>query len=215
MKDAVKSIAYMFVITLCFTVLVSAVKMANDKRIERNQEIKLQGIILRVLDIEITPDTSDEKLQEIYNQRVKALKVNDGPVYIGYKDDGKTVQGYAFPVGGAGFWGPIYGMVGVGPQASKILGIAFYKHGETPGLGGRISEKWFQEQFKGLKLHPVEGDKKIFYLNPPGTRQGPGELDAITGASNTSKSVEKFLNADLDRFLKETWKSLKEKSGQS
>jgi Na+-transporting NADH:ubiquinone oxidoreductase subunit C len=101
-------------------------------------------------------------------------------------------------------------MVGVDPHATKILGIAFYKHTETPGLGGRITEDWFSSQFKGLPLHPIEGDQKIFYIKPAGTRGAPNELDAITGATNTSSAVEAFLNDDLDYFLKELWAGVKE-----
>ena len=110
-----------------------------------------------------------------------------------------------FPVGGPGFWGPVSGMVAVNPQASRILGIAFYKHSETPGLGGRITEEWFTNQFAGIPLYPIEGEKKIFYLKPQGGKQAPNELDAITGATGTSRAVESFLNQDLDHFMKQVW----------
>jgi Na+-transporting NADH:ubiquinone oxidoreductase subunit C len=102
-------------------------------------------------------------------------------------------------------------MVGVDPEVTKVLGIAFTKHSETPGLGGRITEDWFSSQFKGLPLHPIDGDKKIFYLKPAGTTGAPNELDAITGATNTSSAVEAFLNDDLDYFLKELWTTVEER----
>jgi Na+-transporting NADH:ubiquinone oxidoreductase subunit C len=101
-------------------------------------------------------------------------------------------------------------MVGVGPEGKEILGIAFYSHSETPGLGGRISEDWFAGQFAGLPLHPIAGDRKIFYLVPAGTGKNPGQLDAITGATGTSRAVEAFLNRDLDGFLKDTWAHIQE-----
>jgi Na+-transporting NADH:ubiquinone oxidoreductase subunit C len=92
-------------------------------------------------------------------------------------------------------------MVGVDPEGSKILGVSFYKHSETPGLGGRITEDWFKMQFKGLKLYPLKEDKKIFYLKAAGSKKAPNELDAITGATGTSRAVEAFLNQELDLFL--------------
>ena len=208
MRKRLFSIFYMFVLTLFFTSLVSAVKVFNEARIETNQRVKLQRIILKVLDIPLGDRTPDHELVQVFDKRVKAIEVKDRTVYMGYGEDGHTVTGYAFPIGGPGFWGPIYGMVGVDPEASKILGIAFYKHSETPGLGARISEPWFSKQFVGLPLHAIEGDKKIFYLKPEGTGKGPNELDAVTGATGTSRAVEAFVNRELDRFLRELWGSL-------
>jgi Na+-transporting NADH:ubiquinone oxidoreductase subunit C len=209
MKKQLRSVVYMFLITLFFATLVSAVKALSEQKIEFNQAIKLQRIILKVLDIPIEKQISDTELMQFYLSRVKNIEVRNTTLYVGYKEDGRTIVGYAFPVGGPGFWGPIQGMVGVSPDAGRILGIAFYKHSETPGLGGRITEDWFADQFEDLPLHPIDGNRNIFYLKPSGTANAPNELDAITGATNTSSAVETFLNQDLDYFLKKLWTSIK------
>jgi len=203
------SIFYMFLITLFFTSLVSGVKIFSEDRIETNQRVKLQRIILQVLGIPTEERATDKDVIQTFETRVKRIQVKDKDLYIGYEPDGQTIMGYAFPVGGPGFWGPIYGMVAVDPKASKILGIAFYKHSETPGLGARMTEDWFTKQFIGLSLSPTEGDKKIFHLKTTSTRKGPHELDAITGATGTSRGIEAFLNNELDHFLKELWGSVK------
>jgi Na+-transporting NADH:ubiquinone oxidoreductase subunit C len=209
MKKRLFSIAYMFLITLVFTSIVSGVKVLNEERIESNQKAKLQRIILDVLQISDKGELSDEKVNQLYETRIKSIQVEGKTLYLGFKKDGKTILGYAFPIGGPGFWGPILGMVAVDPEASKLMGIAFYKHAETPGLGGRITEDWFKAQFENLPIFPVEKGKKIFYLKPEGTGQAPNELDAITGATGTSRGVEGFLNNELDRYLREVWKSVK------
>lgn len=195
----------MFLITLCFTSMVSAVKFFNEGRIQRNEALKLQRIILKVLNIPIKENISDEHLLKVFESRVKSIQVEDTNLYVGYEKDAQAIIGYAFPVGGPGFWGPISGMVAVNPQASRILGIAFYKHSETPGLGGRLTEEWFTNQFAGIPLYPIEGEKNIFYLKPQGGKKAPNELDAITGATGTSRAVESFLNQDLDHFMKQVW----------
>jgi len=209
MKKRLFSIAYMFFITLFFTSIVSGVKVLNEERIERNQKAKLQRIILSVLQIPRNGEPSDEKVNQTFKTRIKSIQVEGTTLYLGYDEDGKTILGYAFPVGGPGFWGPVFGMVAVDSEASKILGIAFYKHAETPGLGARITEDWFKDQFKGLPIFPVEEGKKIFYLKPEGTGEAPNELDAVTGATGTSRAVEGFLNNGLDRYLREVWKAVK------
>jgi Na+-transporting NADH:ubiquinone oxidoreductase subunit C len=205
MKKQVLSVVYMFLITLFFASLVSAVKVLSERKIESNQALKLQQIVLKVLGIPVEKRISDEDLMQLYRMRVKNIEVQETTLYVGYEEDGRSIAGYAFPVGGPGFWGPIQGMVGVDPEGTKVLGIAFYKHSETPGLGGRITEDWFADQFKDLPLHPIEGDRNIFYLKPEGTAKAPNELDAITGATNTSSAVEAFLNHELDYFLRELW----------
>lgn len=211
MKKQVLSVVYMFLVTLFFASMVSAIKLLNEQKIERNQMLKLQRIILRVLQIPIEEQMAEEDISRLFTDRVKEIDVDDRILYIGYEEAGQTIRGYALPVGGPGFWGPIQGMVGINPQATKILGIAFYKHSETPGLGGRITEDWFTAQFKDLPLHPIEGHQSIFYLKPEGTARAPNELDAITGATNTSSAVEAFLNQELDIFLKELWGSIEER----
>ena len=195
----------MFLITFCFTSLVSAVKVLNDEKIHRNEDLKLQKIILKVLAIPVGERMSDKDVVALFRKRVETTQAGDKTVYIGTEEDGTKVKGYAFPIGGPGFWGPISGMVAVNPDASKIIGIAFYKHSETPGLGGRVTEDWFTNQFVGIRISPIEDNKKIFYLKPAGTGEAPNELDAITGATGTSRGVEAFVNQDLDHFLREIW----------
>lgn len=197
MKRALKSVAFMFCITLLFASMVSGVRELSRESIARNQKLKLQRIILGVLKITPAAGANDRALVKLFRERVRPVHYGGRQVYVGYEPDGRTVRGYAFKVGGPGLWGPIYGMAAVGPQGRKLMGLAFYKHSETPGLGGRISEKWFQEQFSGLELLPAGGRGKIFRLLPAGSGQAPGELDAITGATQTSKAVENFLNRQL------------------
>jgi Na+-transporting NADH:ubiquinone oxidoreductase subunit C len=209
MKKRLYSIAFMFVLTFVFAAVVSAVKGYNEERIQTNQQVKLQRIILKVLGVAVNEKAPNREVIQAFEKRVKPIEVKGRTLYIGYAEDGRKITGYAFQVSGAGFWGPVYGMVSVDPEASRILGIAFYRHSETPGLGARITEPWFTKQFAGLPLFPVEGDKKMFYLKPAGPGKGPNELDAITGATGTSRAVEAFVNRDLDRFLRETWKQVK------
>ncbi len=201
MNKVVYSIVYMFIISFFFTALVSVVKISNADKIKRNQQLKLQRTILQVLQITVDPELLSDALVSLFENRVKTIEDKGTFIYVGYEPDGETIKAYAFPVSGSGFWGTIYGMVGVNSTAEKILGVSFYKHSETPGLGGRISENWFTDQFKGLPLIPHSGDKKLFSMKPENDRKTPNELDAITGASGTSRAVELFLNHDLNMFL--------------
>lgn len=210
MKNHIFSIIYMFLITFCFTTLVSAVKMVHEDKIKTHQKIKRHRIILNVLDILAKTESTTEELIDMFNTRVKPVNKNGRTIYMGLEADGISRKGYAFDVSGPGFWGPIYGMAAVNSNASAILGMAFYKHSETPGLGGRITEDWFQNQFNGLNLIGKEAEEPIFHLTPVGTKKATSELDAITGATQTSRAVESFLNKELKRFIPEIREYLNE-----
>lgn len=205
MKSRAYSILYMFLLTLVFTALVGGVKLLSQERIARNQDLKLQRIVLQVLGLDLGTDLTDRDLAEKFRQRVRTVRVKDRTIYLALKKDqgAEKVAGIAFPFSGQGFWGPIQGIAAVDPKGKKLIGLAFYKHNETPGLGGRITEGWFQSQFKGLALRRMDGGGQSFRLVPAGTGRSEGDLDAITGASQTSQAVERFLNKELDYFLRE------------
>jgi Na+-transporting NADH:ubiquinone oxidoreductase subunit C len=64
-----------------------------------------------------------------------------------------------------------------------------------------MTEDWFREQFRGLSLLRADREGRFFRLLQPGSSSGPGELDAITGATETSRAIERFLNGEIDLFL--------------
>ena len=66
----------------------------------------------------------------------------------------------------------------------------------SPGLGGRISEEEYKGQFRELNITDENSEKYLIYRPAPG-----GNVDAITGATGTSKAVVNFLNADIKEFI--------------
>jgi Na+-transporting NADH:ubiquinone oxidoreductase subunit C len=197
MKERLFSVVYMFGLTLLFTSAVSAVKHVNQERIERNEAVKLQSVILDALGISLPGSTME--IERLFAERVRKTSLAGRDVYVGYDAGAETVIGYAFDAGGPGFWGPIAAMAAVDGTGSRLLGVNFYRHSETPGLGARITEEGFRRQFRGLEL---DGRGESFFrLLPAGTAAGPGELDAVTGATETSRAVERFLNRELASFI--------------
>jgi len=82
----------------------------------------------------------------------------------------------------------------VEPDLETLKGIEVLDHSETPGLGGRITEDQFKKQFIGKKLKP-----KILVVKER-KAEGTNEVDAITGATNTSRGIESFLNDAMKEF---------------
>ncbi|MBZ4658639.1 MAG: FMN-binding protein [Desulfacinum sp.] len=201
MKERLFSVLFMFVLALAFTSVVGGVNWVSQERIRLNEETKLQRIVLSVLDLLPAGSAGKQEMQQIFERRIRPLSLGDRTLYVALDQDGTRVLGYAFPISGPGFWGPIYGMIAVDAQVQKILGIAFYRHSETPGLGGRITEAWFRDQFRGKELQVPGPGMRFFYLKPAGTSAAPNELDAITGATETSRRLEAFLDRELKRTI--------------
>lgn len=66
------------------------------------------------------------------------------------------VSGIIIPVQGFGLWGPIYGLLALKNDGNTVLGVSWYSHVETPGLGANISTDQWQSQFLGKQVFQVD-----------------------------------------------------------
>ena len=126
------------------------------------------------------------------------------PVMKCVMDDGSVK--YVLPVYGAGLWGPIWGYIAVNDDGNTIYGANFSHEGETPGLGARIAEQPFQDEFKDKHLF-VDGDFKSVAVLKKGQKatNGAEQIDALTGATITSRGVSDMMAdclAPYEAFLK-------------
>jgi Na+-translocating ferredoxin:NAD+ oxidoreductase subunit G len=97
---------------------------------------------------------------------------------------GSELVGYVVKVAPSGFGGKIYMVVGVSAPG-KITGVSIISMNETPGLGTNANKNSFLNQFIGKS-----GTQAII-------RDG-GKIDALTGATITSKAVTKGVNSALE-----------------
>jgi electron transport complex protein RnfG len=109
-------------------------------------------------------------------------------VYGGYDEQGKFV-GYAIPGAGPGFQDTIGLLYGYTPKQRTVLGMEILESRETPGLGDKIyKDAAFVGGFSALSVDPeIVAVKK-------GTKAQPNEIDAITGATISSKAVVRIIN---------------------
>jgi len=129
------------------------------------------------------------------NKKIKAGDTNITlPVYK-FKN-GSTVV----PVYGAGLWGPVWGYIAVESDGKTIAGAYFDHESETPGLGAKIKdEPWFREQFIGKMA--AFGQSPVFSIVKGGAPEGQeNAVDAITGATMTSKGLGEAINVWLNAY---------------
>ncbi len=194
-----RNIAFIFVIAFLFAGLTSGVNMALSNRILLNEQTRLSRQLLEVLDIPFSADSSPELIRKIESQRIKSALIGQQEIYAGFSDTG-VLERYAFPVNGKGLWGSIQGFVAMDKDLSRLEGLVFTSHVETPGLGARIDENWFREQFRGLDLSKTATTDRYVSIGSV-SREGVNRLDSITGATITSNAVEKMLNRDIKTIL--------------
>ncbi len=103
------------------------------------------------------------------------------------KKDGDLVA-FTYASSGMGYGGEIGVMVGF-HKDGNLSGIGIMTHAETPGLGARISEPGFTDQFRGLDS---EGGVKM--------SQDGGKIDGISGATLSSKGVASAVDKAASLF---------------
>lgn len=127
------------------------------------------------------------------------MEVEGISLFVGKLDNQDEPVGIAFEVDGSGFQGNISMMLGVDPTFTNITGMKVLEQVETPGLGTKIVEDpsnkenpiWFSEQFKNLNIFPqIDVVKNV----KPST---PNEIQAISGATISSKAVVSILNDNI------------------
>ncbi len=111
-----------------------------------------------------------------------------------YNQQGGRV-GTAILCKGTGYQAEIKLMVGLNVDFTRFTGMTVLEQVETPGLGARISETKFTDQFKGLVAKPP-----IEYVKGKLPGQ-PNEIAAITGATISSRAVVKIINKTVKEWL--------------
>lgn len=213
---------FIFAVIVCVVsaVMLSVFSEGLRPQKELNEELDVKKNILKavVLKEPITPKMKGAEVLKVYNSKIEEIVIDkEGnvvagktpkqltekdkdlyPLYI-YKEDGR-VMAYAFPVVGQGLWSTLYGYLAVEADATTIRGVTFYKHGETPGLGGEIEKEWFQNNFKGKTVYSVKEHKLTPTVVVKGRAAdvvGKDELgyhvDGITAATLTGKGVTELM----------------------
>lgn len=188
-KPILYPVFFMILVTVIFTTALALVNDISKDRIKELNALKLKTNVLYVLGYDIAQ--SPEALSALYDQSITEKKFGDMQGYIATENG--TVKGYAFPVSGPGLWGSIKALAAVSADLKTVLGISFLFHSETPGLGGRIEESWYKEQFRNI---PINGAETYIYKPKEG-----GNIDSISGATQTSDAVQKLINSNLENAL--------------
>jgi electron transport complex protein RnfG len=113
-------------------------------------------------------------------------------VYLGYRNDRPV--GFAIATGEPGFQDVIRLIFGYDHERDVLLGMKVLESKETPGLGDKIEkDSAFVNQFDGVQS-PLVG------IKARDNSGDPHEVDMITGATISSRTIIKAINNALERL---------------
>jgi Na+-transporting NADH:ubiquinone oxidoreductase subunit C len=219
-----------FALTICITCSVLLSAVAAGLRARQDMEVALdrkRNVLMALgqptVDAETGRKLSSEQLLETWalvneiwvdadtgeiipvDQRdPKAAAAKEQLELYIWEENGEPVK-YAFPVSGKGLWSTIYGFLALENDLATIAGITFFKHGETPGLGGEIEKPDFTDQFAGQRLLDEEGEPVTFRVVKGGVEArypegNPYAVDGLSGATITGEGVASFITEDFQRY---------------
>ena len=125
-------------------------------------------------------DTVRIKYREKYAQ-VFTLKSEDG-----------KIEKYVFPVRGYGLWSMMQGYMALEPDLETVAGLTFYAHGETPGLGGEITNPRWKAKWPGKEIYK-DGEVELSVKKGAGSNDEYA-VDALSGATITSNGVTNLVH---------------------
>jgi RnfABCDGE-type electron transport complex G subunit len=175
------------IIVLTIVMVVAGLVLASsyavfEPQIEKNQKQALQA-----------------SLEALFqgSGKLTFTKLDTGAtdIYAGKTANG-TLAGYAVRVTGSGYGGEIQMLVGVSPDLKTIAGFQVVDNVETPGLGSRITEDWFRNQFKGL-----DPSKTITYIKNAKPDAQKNQIEAISGSTISTRAVTTALSETLQKAL--------------
>ena len=139
------------------------------------------------------PETSTETPD--YRAKYSATQVKRLPdkleVYL-VNVEGK--ESVVLPIHGYGLWTTLYGFIALERDRSEVVGITYYEHGETPGLGGEVDNPSWKAQWPGKVPYSKDGELVLDVLKAGAPQTRPeSQIDGLSGATITTVGVDRML----------------------
>ena len=196
-------------------VLASAGLLNGNKSIEESfLSIKEKIIDLRTgkFTEEIDLDTFDETsiardkntsllLNPMEDIAVIKRRENYQKIYLHYKDE--VLSSIILPVRGYGLWGTLYGYLALEPDFQTIIGLEFFQHKETPGLGGEVDNPRWKALWKGKKIFNNNDEVIISVIKGSvdnKSTRSQYQVDGLSGATITSNGISNLLTFWLGKL---------------
>lgn len=117
------------------------------------------------------------------------------PVYL--VQDGNQIERIILPVHGYGLWSTLYGFLALEGDLNTVVGLGFYSHAETPGLGGEVDNPAWKALWPGKKVYEEGTMDPVLHLIKgnvnPSSADAAHQIDGLSGATLTSNGVSNLV----------------------
>jgi len=192
MRSIVRLIAALTITCAVSALALSVIHGLTEEPIEEQKRLATMRAVQEVLP-PFDNDPAEETLM-ITLQEDEVGARDTVTVYLGTQSGQST--GVAFQTFGEGYGGYIDIMVGIDLEG-HISGVKILEHEETPGLGAKIEESDFRDQFQGKSL-----DNSVLVNGNLAVKNDGGDLDALTGATISPRGVAQAASAGLKIFAR-------------
>jgi Na+-transporting NADH:ubiquinone oxidoreductase subunit C len=211
-KDSLPYVlGFMLAISVFFGTGVSLVHHGTKDMLARNEQLHRNRTIAQAFDLGVEGRDAEAFAAAVREHvREMALPTEQRTLTVFERitaaddlaDDQDADVGFIFQ--GQGVWDLIRGIIVLSPDLATVRSIRFLQHAETPGLGGRIEEEWFTDQFQGLHIAWERPSDSRLLVGASLDPNAANRVDAIAGATQTSQALMRMLNAELALF-REAW----------
>jgi Na+-transporting NADH:ubiquinone oxidoreductase subunit C len=120
---------------------------------------------------------------------------NKALVYKVLGDDG-GLETVILPIEGYGLWGTLYGYLALEADGDTVVGITFYDHKETPGLGGEVDNPRWKGLWPGREIYDDAGEPALEVIKGSAgpAAENPHRVDGLSGATITSRGVTNMID---------------------
>ena len=107
-----------------------------------------------------------------------------------------NLETIVLPIEGYGLWGTLFGFLALEADASTVVGLTYYEHKETPGLGGEVDNPRWKKLWPGRKLLADDGERdfRVIKGNAGPASADPHRIDGLSGATITSRGVSNMIH---------------------
>ncbi len=197
MRQKLYPIAFTVLLSSLCGVAIAGAQIMWGPLIEALEQYEKQEAVLSVFGIVEPGEYRPKRVTEIYEEHVSKERKGEMLLYKIEDPQGEPL-GVAFDVNGKGRNGDVFGVMALAPDRETVRGVRFYRHKETPGYGGKISTPWFTNMFVGKEITGPDGTPG-FEVSIRG--KGPRKVDAITGASQTTRNIVGVINRRIREFI--------------
>lgn len=123
-----------------------------------------------------------------------ARRENFAKIYLIEGEQG--VETVILPIKGYGLWSTLYGFIALESDVNTVVGVGFYEHAETPGLGGEVDNPNWKAQWVGKKIYASDGSLAVQVVKGkvnPQASAAQHQVDGLSGATLTSRGVNNLM----------------------